>query len=101
MGYQRRVHGVQFFWTYQLTMKLFICLFALFACAAAAPQYFGYGGYGGYSHGLPADLAPAVLQNGLVSYPNGAVVPSLTPSVAAATHAHLATKFGAYGGYLG
>jgi len=86
----------QFSWTYHLTMKLFICLFALFACVAAAPQFF----YGhGYSHGLPADLHPAVVQNGLVSYPNGAVVPALTPSVAAATHAHLATKFGAYGYY--
>lgn len=66
-------------------MKLFICLFALLACVAAAPQYLY-----GHAYALPADLAPAVLQNGLVSYPNGAVVPSLTPSVAAATHAHLA-----------
>jgi len=67
----------------------------LFAAVAAAPQYF----YGHHAYALPADLAPAVVQNGLVSYPNGAVVPSLTPSVAAATHAHLATKFGAYGYY--
>lgn len=62
------------------------------AVASPVPQYF-------YSHALPADLAPAVVQNGLVSYPNGAVVPSLTPSVAAATAAHLHTKFGPYAYY--
>jgi len=77
-------------------------LFALIACAFAAPQF--YGGYGhgyGYSHGLPADLLPATVQAGLVHHPNGAVTPALTPSVAAATHAHLATKFGVYGGHGG
>ena len=53
--------------------------------------------YGFYSHGLPADTLPATVQAGLVAHPNGAVTPALTPSVAAATHAHLATKFGGYG----
>lgn len=67
----------------------------------AAPQWYrgyggGYAGYGGYSHGYPADLAPAVVQGGLVGYSNGAVVPRLTPSVAAATAQHLNAKFGAY-----
>ena len=70
---------------------LFQILACLIACALAAP-YYPYG----YAHGLPADLAPAVVQNGLVAHPNGAVTPALTPSVAAATHAHLATKFGPY-----
>ena len=78
------------------------CEFQIFACliamAMAAPYYpYAYGGYP-YAHALPADLAPAVLQNGLVAHPNGAVTPALTPSVAAATHAHLATKFGPYFG---
>merc|ERR1711870_54797 len=72
----------------QLTMKLLICLFALIVCAYAAPQ---------------ADLIN-VEGRPFVRYANGAVVPSLTPSVAAATHAHLATKFaypyfGLYGYY--
>ena len=70
----------------------------MFAYVAAAPQY-SYGQYPAYAR--PVDLAPLERdQNDPVNYPNGAVVPSFTPSVAAATHAHLATKFGAYGGYL-
>ena len=68
--------------------------------AMAAPYYpYAYGHPYGYAHALPADLAPAVVQNGLVAHPNGAVTPALTPSVAAATHAHLATKFGPYYGW--
>ena len=63
-----------------------ICLFALIACAFAAPQY-----YGGY-----ADVVPAG-GYGLVRYPNGALVPAQTPSVAAAGRAHLNAKFGLYG----
>lgn len=58
--------------------------------ATPVPQYYGY------SHGLPADLAPATIQGGLVRYPNGALVPRQTPSVAAAGAAHLAAKFGPY-----
>ena len=70
---------------------------SLLAVAMAAPYYPYAYGYP-YSHALPADLAPATLQAGLVAHPNGAVTPALTPSVAAATHAHLATKFGPYYG---
>ena len=69
----------------------------MIACAFAAPQrFYGYPHHG-YSHGLPADVLPATVQAGLVHHPNGAVTPALTPSVAAATHAHLAGKFGVYG----
>ena len=61
----------------------------------AAPQpYWGWGGHYGYAAHYPADLLPATLQAGLVAYPNGAVVPHDTPSVAAAKAAHLAYKFG-------
>ena len=59
---------------------------------AAAPIRSGYGG-AIISKGLPlADSAPAVVQGGLQTLPNGAVVPALTPSVAAATAQHLAAK---------
>jgi len=75
-----------------------ICLFAMIACAFAAPQYL-YGAYP-YAHHLPADTLPATVQAGLVHHPNGAVTPAQTPAVAAAAHAHLATKFG-YGPYFG
>ena len=67
---------------------IFACLFAM---TMAAPQW-----WGGYAHGLPADTLPATVQGGLVRYPNGALVPAQTPSVAAAGAAHLAYKFGPY-----
>ena len=61
----------------------------------AAPK--PYWPHYGYAAHYPADLLPATLQAGLVTYPNGAVVPHDTPSVAAAKAAHLSYKFGIWG----
>ena len=59
----------------------------------AMPYYGYYGHPGPYLPGYTG-LHALPLSSGLVAHPNGAVTPPLTPSVAAATHAHLATKFG-------
>merc|ERR1711974_132657 len=59
--------------------------------AAEAEPWYGLG----YGYGL---LHKPVITSigGLTTYSNGAVVPTNTPAVAAATANHLATKFGVY-----
>jgi len=73
-------------------MNRFIAFSALLAVVAAeAEPWYGLG----YGYGL---LHKPVITSigGLTTYSNGAVVPTNTPAVAAATASHLATKFGAY-----
>merc|ERR1712112_444554 len=87
------------------------------AVAAATAQHlatkFGYGGhllgkreaeaepyYGlGYGYGVLTPKPVITSVGALTTYSNGAVTPTNTPAVAAATAQHLATKFG-YGGHL-
>merc|ERR1712020_587960 len=74
------------------TMNRFIAFSALLAVVAAeAEPWYGLG----YGYGL---LHKPVITSigGLTTYSNGAVVPTNTPAVAAATAQHLTTKFGAY-----
>merc|ERR1711944_180947 len=73
----------------QGTMNRFIVFSALLAVAAAeAEPWYGLYGYG---------YKPVITSVGaLTTYSNGAVTPTNTPAVAAATASHLATKFGAY-----
>merc|ERR1712080_223661 len=74
------------------TMNRFIAFSALLAVVAAeAEPWYGLG----YGYGL---LHKPVITSvgGLTTYSNGAVVPTNTPAVAAATANHLATKFGVY-----
>ena len=60
--------------------------------------YYGYAySPAAVAGGQVAHFSPAaVAAGGLVAYPHGAVTPARIPSVAAATHAHLATKFGPF-----
>jgi len=65
---------------------------------ADAEPWYGLGyGYGGYGVLAPKPVITSV--GALTTYSNGAVTPTNTPAVAAATAQHLATKFG-YGGHL-
>jgi len=60
-----------------------------------------YGGhYGGY-HGPLSAALPATVGGGLVSHPNGAVVPANEPAVAAARADHLLTQGAAYANAYG
>merc|ERR1712064_16861 len=74
--------------TYQVNMNRFISFFALLAVASAAPS--------AKSDADPAihilGRAPITSVGGLTTYANGAVVPTDTPAVAAATAQHLAAK---------
>merc|ERR1712020_211820 len=74
------------------TMNRFIAFSALLAVVAAeAEPWYGLG----YGYGLLHK--PVITSVGaLTTYSNGAVTPTNTPAVAAATAQHLATKFGAY-----
>merc|ERR1712165_356529 len=73
---------------YQVNMNRFISFFALLAVASAAPS--------AKSDADPAihilGRAPITSVGGLTTYANGAVVPTDTPAVAAATAQHLAAK---------
>merc|ERR1712000_166451 len=65
---------------------------------ADAEPWYGLGyGYGGYGVLAPKPVITSV--GALTTYSNGAVTPTNTPAVAAATASHLATKSG-YGGHL-
>lgn len=66
-------------------MNLFVAFSALLAVAAAAPKADPH-------LFLPALVSPHAKTDGLVTYPNGAVVPTDTVSVQAARASHLAAK---------
>merc|ERR1711981_615412 len=62
---------------------------------AEAEPWYGLG----YGYGVLAPKPVITSVGALTTYSNGAVTPTNTPAVAAATAQHLATKFG-YGGHL-
>merc|ERR1712018_362663 len=67
---------------------------------ADAEPWYGLGsGYGGYGVLAPKPVITSV--GALTTYSNGAVTPTNTPAVAAATASHLATKYGLGGHLLG